>query len=235
MNGFLIGGSQDGNWLIADVTAPYVADGEEYRLINSIENIGVGIGMRAESIPDGPCTQNYTVSFSSESDSTPNLLVGGRWDVSPRTSTRIPSNQGYKEVVEKLLIDHQVLDPMVMIPYIYEVDLEGDGVNEILITAINFEDGRISPSVKTGNYSIIALQKIIDGKVVTIPLVFDVYLQDEELAYPMFYLVQGIFDLNGDGQLDIVVKGSGWERRSILVYDVYAEEVAKVLEVYCAQ
>lgn len=233
--GFLLGGSQNGNWLHADMVASTVGEGDKYQLFNTTEYIGEGIGTKAQSINEGPCTKNYSVELNPKPDFIPNLLVEGEWNVTPRFSTRIASNQVYKDSIEEILLEKQIIDPEVMITYILKVDLEGDGVDEVLIIAINFEDGKISPSVKSGNYSLIVLRKIVGGIVETIPLVFDVYLEDNDLAYPTFYLIDGIFDLNGDGRLDIVVEGKSWEGKEIAIFDIEQGIANQVLTVSCSE
>lgn len=233
--GFLIGGSQDTAWLNADMTAPYLIGGEEYRLFNSTEYLGNGLGTKAGTIEAGPCTRNYTVALDPEPEFMPALLVGGTWDVLPRTTMRLAPAQVYKDEIETLLIDQGIADPVVAIISILRVDLEGDGVDEVLITAIQMASGGVLPPVTAGDYSLIVLRKLVDGEVVTMPLVMDIYLESEDLAYPTVYIIGGVYDLNGDGRLEVVLEGKRWEGQSVSVFDIEGAHASLVLGVSCGE
>lgn len=233
--GFLLGGSQNGVWLSADMTAPYVLDGEEYRLFNSTEYLGIGIGSKAGTIENGPCTRNYTVELDPKPDYVPVLEIAGSWDVLPRTTTRLAPAEVYKDAIQELLIQQGIANPEVEIINILRVDLEGDGVDEVLINAVHMVSGGLLPPVTAGDYSLIVLRKIINGEVVTIPLVLDTYLESKELAYPTIHTIGGVYDLNGDGRLDIFVKGSRWEGQSVSIFDIEGETARLTLSTGCHQ
>ena len=232
---YLLGGSQNGVWLSADMTAPYVLDGEEYRLFNSTEHLGNGIGNKAETIENGPCTRNYTVALDPKPDYVPVLEIAGSWDVLPRTTTRLAPAVVYKDAIEELLIQQGITNPEVEIINILRVDLEGDGVDEVLINAVHMASRAVLPPVTAGDYSLIVLRKIVNGEVVAIPLVIDIYLESKELAYPTIYTIGGVYDLNGDGRLDIFVEGRRWEGRSVSIFDIEGETAHLALSVGCNQ
>lgn len=232
---FLIGGSQNGVWLSADMTASNILNGEEYRLFNSTEYLGIGIGDKAETIENGPCTRNYTVSLDPKPDYVPLIEIAGSWDVLPRTTTRLAPAVVYKEAIEELLIQQGITNPEVEIINKLKVDLEGDGVDEVLINAVHMASGAVLPPVSVGDYSLIVLRKIVNGEVATIPLVLDVYLEANDLAYPTIHTIGGVYDLNGDGRLDIFVKGRRWEGQSMSIFDIKGETANLVLTTGCNQ
>lgn len=233
--GYLIGGSQNGVWLSADMTASNILNGEEYRLFNSTEYLGISIGTNAETIENGPCTRNYTVSLDPKPDYVPLIEIAGNWDVLPRSTTRLAPAVVYKEAIEKLLIQQGITNPEVEIINKLKVDLEGDGVDEVLINAVHMASGAILPPVSVGDYSLIVLRKIVNGEVATIPLVLDVYLEANDLAYPTIHTIGGVYDLNGDGRLDIFVKGRRWEGQSMSIFDIKGETANLVLMTGCNQ
>lgn len=233
--GFLVGGSKNYAWLNADMTAPYLLGGEEYRFFtdNTMSNSGSAIGNLAQPVEDGPCYSNYTVELTPELGS--GIKLSGNWDVFPRTRTRLEPNEVYGDVIETYLIEQNVADPEVEIYYIYKIDLEGDGIDEVLITAIHMTSRGVLPPVTVGDYSIIVMRKLIDGDVVTIPLVSDIYFESNEFAYPTVYTIDEFYDLNGDGRLEVVVRGNRWEGRSVSVFDIDGANASRVLGVSCAE
>jgi hypothetical protein len=118
---------------------------------------------------------------------------------------------------------------------ILQADIEGDGVNEVLLSASYFKD----PSghmAETGDYSIILMRKVIGNNVVTLPLVQDYYvtsLPEAELTYPLTYTVAAALDLNRDGTLEVIVDVSRWEGGGAIVYRVDGQNVREVLRTIC--
>jgi hypothetical protein len=118
---------------------------------------------------------------------------------------------------------------------ILQADLEGDGVDEILISASNFQD----PSghmAETGDYSIVLMRKVTGNDVLTIPLVKDYYvtsLPEAEMSYPLTYALAGALDLNQDGSLEVIVDVSRWEGGGVIVYRVDGQIVREVLRTIC--
>lgn len=118
---------------------------------------------------------------------------------------------------------------------ILQVDIEGDGVNEILLSATYFKDpsGHMS---ETDDYSVILMRKVIGDQVLTIPLVKDYYVSSVpggELSYPNTYTLVDALDLNRDGTLEVIVGVSHWEGGGALVYRVDGQNVREVMRAIC--
>jgi hypothetical protein len=118
----------------------------------------------------------------------------------------------------------------------YGADLNGDGLGEIIVVATRLKDEGRFPAADAGDYVLAAILMEIGGQLHVEPLVLDVYSQADDLAYPWRYKVSGVLELNGDGNLEVVLAGDRWEGKSTTVYSVGAAGgSAPVLESGCAE
>jgi hypothetical protein len=116
---------------------------------------------------------------------------------------------------------------------ILQADMEGDGVDEILLSASYFKDAS-GHMTETGDYSIVLMRKVIGNNVLTIPLVKEYYVSDTpEISFPNTYSLADALDLNRDGTLEVIVSVSRWEGWGAIVYRVDAQNVREVMRAIC--
>jgi hypothetical protein len=118
---------------------------------------------------------------------------------------------------------------------ILQADIEGDGVNEILLSASYFQDTS-GHMTRTGDYSVVLMRKVTGNDVVTIPLVKDYYVSsvpELELSYPKTYTLAQALDLNRDGTLEVIVHVSRWEGGGAIVYRLDGQNVREVMRTIC--
>lgn len=118
---------------------------------------------------------------------------------------------------------------------ILQADIEGDGVNEILLSASYFQDTS-GHMTRTGDYSVVLMRKVTGNDVVTIPLVKDYYVSsvpELELSYPKTYTLAQALDLNRDGTLEVIVHVNRWEGGGAIVYRLDGQNVREVMRVIC--
>jgi hypothetical protein len=119
---------------------------------------------------------------------------------------------------------------------ILQADIEGDGVNEILLSASYFKEKSFTFYTETGDYSVVLMRKVIGNNVLTIPLVKDYYVSsipELEMSYPNTYTLAEAVDLNGDGTLEVIVDVRRWEGWGAIVYRVDGQNVREVLRAVC--
>ncbi len=129
----------------------------------------------------------------------------------------------YVEAVGDFLKAGEIADPKVRITRILRVDLEGDGEEEVLISATNYfsedkSDHSAAPfpeapieSPRRGSYFVVILRRIVAGKVQTQLVAGEVYPKPDEPVAPNVHQVTAVLDLNGDGKLEVIVHSFYYE------------------------
>jgi len=123
----------------------------------------------------------------------------------------------------------------VQLTAVQRIDLEGDGVDEVVVSATRLKDGGHIPPVAAGDYSVVVVRKLVAGTVVTLPLVGEYYRQAQELAYPSTHVLATVLDVNGDGTQEIVVQSTLWEGTATAIYAVHAGMVQHVGSMGCQE
>ncbi len=97
--------------------------------------------------------------------------------------------------------------PEVKILQLLRVDLDGDGVEEVLISA-NSSDQQ-SMIMTKGDFSVVLLRRVVGGASQTIPLVSEVETKVPKEPrmdgkYHHTETVAAILDINGDGVMEVI-------------------------------
>ncbi len=227
--GFLLGGTVNKLWINAAQVAPLLKGGEPYRLYGLKGYVGTVKGSKPASA-GAPCEETQVLTLSPQVRVTaPILGVGGSWKGMPRAVLSQSTNQQvYKDAVAAVLKDNGIANPTVRITQLLRVDLDGDGVTEVVLSANNYVDG-VKPSALAGDYSLVLLRKVINGKVQTTMLEGDFYPDGADFAAPNNFNVTAIADLNGDGNMDIAVHGEYYEGAWTSIYEVKGSKTTQVL------
>ena len=132
---------------------------------------------------------------------------------------------------------------------LFKIDLEGDGVDEVLICAQNiavkgeacfeadkplFTGTGLPEAAQPGAYSLLLLRKIVAGKVVELPLHMFASPKgstpvDDNWTPPVVAKACQFADLNGDGVLEIIAATAHYEGYAYHVFEVKGGEVREVL------
>ena len=132
-SGYFLGAAQNGRWLNAKAARQLVRGGEKYTLYNGTRIVGNAVGGKAET--DGaPCEDTYFVKFKGAARG---LAVSGPPLKSLRPVVALGNSSAvYRAEVAKWLTAHGVKNPQVGIVKIWRADLDGDGTDEVLISAL---------------------------------------------------------------------------------------------------
>lgn len=218
-NGVLVASEGVLGWVIDGVlfandngVAPAVA-GDEYRLLRPEGVTGTAVGPAPEL---GCLGTTPFIDLGVTADSWPYdfpIGVSGTWDLFPQAVEVITTeNQTYKDITRDLIAQFGIDDPDPQLLQVLRVDLEGDGVVEVLVVAERLQGGGLA-GAQAGDYSIVYLRKVIGNEVQQLVLHHSTLqnLAPDEFGYLEAFRVPTVADLDGDGQMEIVTQGFYYE------------------------
>ena len=146
--GYLIGGRAGGKWLDSEQAARLMKGGEAFRLFSFTEEIGRAKGDKPKSV-DEPCPETQSVELSSKPEAAI-IAIAAPWNPMPRQPREAAKTQPvYIAAVREFLATKGLAKAEVKITRIVRVDLDGDGEDEVLISATNYAGKSGTPSPET--------------------------------------------------------------------------------------
>lgn len=232
--GFLIGASTEGRWLEAKDAAKTLRPGLRLRVFGLQKEMAPADAGKTAS-PGEPCPETQVVELSPEPQRGAAVGIAAPWNPMPRSPRLEKVQTHYVQAVREFLESRGLRKPEVKITQTIRVDLEGDGEEEVLISATNYSatTGRIPSSAPAGSYSVVLLRRIANGKVVTQMLEGEFYREAKEFNAPSAYRVAAVLDLNGDGVLEVVIDGAYYEGAWMAIYQCTPRQIKKVLSAGC--
>jgi hypothetical protein len=242
--GYFFGGSENGKWIKADQAAKSTGKKTTYQVYSLTKRGGQITAGKPKSVEE-VCAHTLTVSLSSKPKDGV-IGLAAPWNALPRKPLIADVTQSvYVEAVRDFLKARGVADPKVQITRILRVDLDGDGEEEVLISATNYFDENKSDhsaapfpeapidSPRPGSYSIVILRRVVAGKVQTQLVAGEVYPKPDEPVAPNVYQIAAVLDLNGDGKLEVIVHSFYYEGGQTTIYRCQPDKIEEVLSVEC--
>jgi hypothetical protein len=212
--GGLIGGSKNGKWLEAGVAAESIMTGPMDLFVFGLS------GREKEAFPsarrapvDDVCQDFFRINMQDEKQ---RLAVGigvnAKWNPMPRRPVKMSANNAeYKKAVVAQLKKQHVSHPIAKITQAYRIDLDNDGVDEVLIGATNIKNEH-GVGWAAGEYSFAMFRKVTKAGVKDFILWGNFFARGEENGgVPNRYEISGIADLNGDGKMEVVLYSEYYE------------------------
>lgn len=221
--GGLIGGVQNGKFFNAKQTAAKINNETRYMVYDfsgikpNSRVFPLTVSGEEDICPD-------FVGIQSEEEKPFNLAVGAKapWKAMPRIPQNLNKTDAvYTKIVADFLKTKGFAKPQVNIKQGFRIDLEGDGVDEVILTAT-----RAMPydSKKKGmvydEYSFILLRKTVGGKVKNILLAGEFYPKNKFEYDGNTFEISWLADLNGDGKLEIGLYSRYYEGHALAVYEM---------------
>ncbi len=152
--------------------------------------------------------------------------VRADWDILPRRASITSGDGGvYLEEVARLLEQNGIDPALATVDSVARVDLEGDGVDEVVVTANRSPNW---PEPEAGNYSLVLLRKLVEGDVQT-AILYSTYLPETpEDFYWVRARLSGFADLNGDAKLEIIMSTEYYEGDSIEAFEYVNDDLGPV-------
>jgi len=231
--GFLVGASGDGKWWEGARAVKAVREGTSVRLFSLTRELGI-VKAGAPKPAGEPLPDVWTVPLT---DAPHEAVIGvvASWDPLPRKPKLAdPTQPAYVEAVRKYLQSRGIVKPDVKITKIVRIDLDGDGTDEVLISATNYfekgGDSDIPNGAPAGSYSCILLRRETKGGVETQLLAGDFYPKKQTFNAPQRHEIVAVLDLTGDHKMEVVLHSSYYEGGWTAVYECARGKVKKVLE-----
>ena len=228
--GCLLGGKLGEQWLKPGEMAGMLGGGETYRLYSMTRFIGTATGSKPEKIRE-PGLPEFIVQMNPAPAPRKEMIaIGGQWNALPRVPRLAGTDQEiYKEVVADFLKKKGVKNSKVKLTQVIRIDLDGDGVEEVLVTADTYDEQLTRNLQKKGSYSLVLLRKVINGKVETLVIEEDYFPSTREYGVPHRHWVGAVLDVDGDGVMEIVLHFRWYEGVGTSIHKIEGDKVTRVL------
>ncbi len=242
--GYLIGAVENGKWIESDNATKSVKAGAKLQVYGVTGAVGaasvVKLDTAAEACPDRPMVKLNPNPPSRSSGVAGKMKQGAvafaaKWNPLPRKPKSLDvKDQKNVDLVGEFLRKHGLKDPVVHITKAVQIDLDGDGQDEIVISATHYKDGDEIPDEPTPNtYSFVMVARSLNGKMETTLVAGEFYPEAKGDAPPNKFEIVALLDLNGDGKIDIVARSAYYEGEEVSVYETQASGFNKALSVGC--
>lgn len=231
-NGVLLGGYGNGLWHSSSEIYLELNGEEKYKIYTFDTLIGEGKGnkpMFQDSPP--PDLINIDIDYQEEYLNGDYVALTSDWNAIPRIP-KIQNNEieTYKEIVKEILQNNGIDKNIpINIKQNIKVDLEGDGVDEVIIMAENVSP--LAGYLQNNSYSILFIRKTIDSEAKNIFIAKDIVVTDEEYieSVAMSYNIKSIIDANGDGVMELLIESAYYEGVGYSLYEIKNDDIKLLL------
>jgi hypothetical protein len=241
-SGYLFGATSNGKWMKAEDAAKALSGETTYQVYGLTESLDQAKGGTPKPSEEDVCSDVLTVSLSPKPEKGV-IAIAATWNALPRKPRVMDTTQAvYVDAVRDFLKTKGIEQPKVKIDNILRVDLDGDGEDEILISATNYfsKDDSVPMRSPAGSYSMVLLRRVVAGKVETqlvegefYPKAYTKRPDSDSFNAPNAYKVIATLDLDGDGKMEIVVASNYYEGEAVTIYRCAPKKVEALLSVSC--
>ncbi len=159
--GYLFGATVNGKWMKAENAAKAMSDEATYRIYGLTQSLGQARGGKPKRSEEDVCSDVITVELSPKPENGA-IALAAPWNALPRKPQVIsPTHKVYVDAVRDFLQTKGIKEPKTAIENILRIDLDGDGEEEVLISATNYFQKKDSVPMRSpaGNYSMVLLRR----------------------------------------------------------------------------
>jgi hypothetical protein len=207
------------------------------------QSFGEAKGGKPKPAEEEVCSDVLTVSLSPNPDKGA-IALAAPWNALPRKVQILDaSQQVYVDAARDFLRTKGIDKPKVKLESILRVDLDGDGEEEVLISATNYFEKYEGAPMRSpaGSYSMVLLRRLVAGKVETQLVEGEFYSKayqngtDDDASFnaPNVYKVIAVLDLDGDGKMEVVVASQYYEGGATTIYRCDPKKIESLLSVAC--
>ncbi len=212
-------------WVQVDESTPLpVSGGEDYQ-VAALGFTGIVVGGAEELLCEPLFNPGVTLNPPDRLGAWPGpygVAVSAPWDLRPNVVQSLADDGTYAAYAVPLLSNRGLNVPKPVIKQLFRVDLEGDGVNEVIVVVENIAGPGLFPTA--GDYSLAFLRKVVQGEVQT-AILGDSVIVNAEGAFLVSYTVGAIADLSGDGQMEVVIDAAYYEGLGLEVWEYVNDDL----------
>ncbi|MGH8928748.1 MAG: FG-GAP repeat domain-containing protein, partial [Acidimicrobiia bacterium] len=213
-------------WFTPERTADIpMAGGEEYHVVSLDQPLTTTIGsgpMLCE--PSQTPVMEFFPPLPGEFGGVGAIAMLASWQLRPRAvvvSEQVSADhrQAAIDVIDSMGID----DPDPPVTQSITVDLDGDGLEEVVLVLQRLPDDLIG---HPGDYSVVLFRKVIEGEWRTAIVERSTGVADS--PYILSHSIPAVADLNGDGPMEIVVDAAYYEGAGTVAYEYLDDDLGLV-------
>jgi hypothetical protein len=158
------------------------------------------------------------------------VAISAPWDITPHLVEELSDDGTYAAFASQLLSERGLSVPNPVIKQLIRADLDGDGVNEVIVVSEDVTPGLLA---EPGDYSIVFMRKAVQGEVQTAVLGDSVVLDiaEGETPFVTSFSVGAVSDLNGDGKMEVVVSSAYYEGLGVEVWEYVNDDLGPVMQI----
>ena len=233
-SGILLGATTGHKWLDGEQAAKQFKPGLSLRIFDLGREVRAAKAQKVEADMD-ICPDVQIVSFAG-TPASGEIALAAPWNALPRP-VRVAdiTQETYRDVARDFLISRGLPKPEVKITQVIRADLDGDGEDEVLLSATKYEaEANSAPtSAKAGDYSFVLLRQQRGGKVETKLVEGEFYRKADTENTPYVHRISAVLDLDGDGKMEFVLSSTYYEGGTTTVYRYMPSSIKKLVSVSC--
>jgi hypothetical protein len=220
-HGLLVGATSGWKWIQDKWVHASLKSGRVYRFYSLTSFVQQSAGAKPEL--DEASGGAWWISFKQLKGSKSSLLgIAGSWNALPRPVKSVSETQPiYLNVVAEVLKKNGLTSAKPHISKIVRVDLEGNGQETVIIEASSpdlYHEPFAETTLKQGGYCFIIVRTPFNGKVKTLVLKGDYSGNKSGSMGANVFRLSHVLDLNGRGEMEIVVDWNYYEGGGVDVY-----------------
>ena len=232
--GYLIGGVENGKWVESDAATKSVKAGAKLQVYGVAGAVGNAAIVKLDT-QNEPCEDRPTVKLNPKKIKDGNIAFTAKWNALLRKPKALDvKDKKYVDLAREFLREHGLIDPVVQIIQAVQIDLDGDGQDEVVMSATHYKNGDEIPDEATPNtYSFVMVARFPQGKAEAKLVAGEFYPKAKGEMPPNKFEIAAVLDLNGDGKIDIVVRSRYYEGDEVSVYENSGSGFKQALSVGC--
>ena len=156
------------------------------------------------------------------------VAVSAPWALQPHLLEAFEDDGDYSGFASEVLASRGLDVDQPVIKQLFRTDLEGDGVNEVIIVTEDVSDGLFA---EVGDYSLAFLRKTVGGSIRNFVLGESVITDESQLPLVYSFSIGAVADLNDDGKMEIVVSSAYYEGLAVEVLEYVNDDDGAVVQI----